>query len=70
MDTIINIFSEYWIFLLPLIILQLTLQIFALLHIQKYKKYPFASKGVWITVVLLFQILGPVIYFSLGKGEE
>lgn len=70
MDEIMAVFSEYWMFLVPIIILQLILQISALVHLLKHQNYRFGNKVMWIAIVLLFQMLGPIIYFAFGKGEE
>ncbi|HIW21569.1 MAG TPA: PLD nuclease N-terminal domain-containing protein [Candidatus Dorea intestinavium] len=63
-------FIQYWPFLVPLIILQLTLAIIALVHVIKHPHYRFGNKGFWIVVVLFFQFIGPLIYFVFGRGEE
>lgn len=61
---------EYLPFFIPLIILQLILAVTALIHVIKHPQYRFGNKGLWIVIVLAFQIVGPVIYFTLGKGEN
>lgn len=62
-------FMEYLPFLIPIIIIQLILQIVALIHIIKHPKYRLGNRTFWILVVLFGQIIGPVIYFVLGKEE-
>ena len=66
----LQILKEYLLFLIPLIILQLILAITALLHVLKNPNYRFGTKPMWIAIVLLFQIVGPVIYFSFGRGDS
>lgn len=61
---------DYLPFFIPLIILQLILAITALIHVIKHPQYRFGNKGLWIVVVVALQIVGPVIYFTLGKGEN
>lgn len=56
--------------LIPVLIIQLTLAITALVHVIRHPHYRFGSKPVWIAVVLFVQIIGPVLYFIFGKGEE
>ena len=65
-----NFFLEYLPFFIPLIILQLILAITALIHVIKHPQYKFGNKGLWIVIVIVFQLVGPVIYFTLGKGEN
>ena len=56
--------------LIPVLIIQLNLAITALVHVIRHPHYRFGSKPVWIAVVLFVQIIGPVLYFIFGKGEE
>jgi len=61
---------EYLPFLIPLIIIQLALQIVALIHVLKHPNYRIGNKIIWILVVLLGQIIGPIVYFAFGRGDE
>lgn len=60
---------EYLPFLIPLIIIQFTLQIVALIHLLKHTNYRFGNKIIWILVVVFGQIIGPIVYFALGREE-
>lgn len=62
--------GEYLPFLIPLIIIQVTLGIIAVIHVLKHPNYKFGNKTIWILVVLLLNIVGPVIYFAFGRGDE
>ncbi|MDO5690034.1 MAG: PLDc N-terminal domain-containing protein [Tissierellia bacterium] len=66
----IEVFREYLPFFIPLIILQIVLAITALIHVLKYPNYRFGNKTLWIIVVLLFQIIGPIAYFVFGRGDN
>ncbi len=44
--------------------------IFALVHVIKHPHYRFGNKAIWIFVVLIFQIIGPIAYLAFGRGEE
>ncbi|EKU94339.1 Negative regulatory protein yxlE [Alloiococcus otitis] len=70
MDELQTILSEYWMFILPLIIIQVILQITALIHLFKHSHYTPASKLVWTLVILLFQMIGPIVYFAFGGGKQ
>ena len=61
---------EYWPFLAPLIIAELALAIFALIHVLKHPHYRLGNKTMWVLIVLFFQIIGPIVYFVIGRGEE
>ncbi len=56
--------------LIPLIIVQLTLMIIALVDAVKRENFKVGNKVVWIIVIVLVNILGPIIYFIFGKGDE
>ena len=62
--------KEYLPFLIPIIIMEWALAITALVHVIKHPNYRFGNKVLWILVVLLIQIIGPVVYFVFGRGEE
>lgn len=66
----LEILWEYLPFLIPLIILQIILAITALVHVLKNPKYRFGNKVMWIVVVLFIQIIGPVVYFAFGRGDD
>jgi len=56
--------------LIPLLVLELGLMIFALVNIVKRKRVRGGSKALWIIIVVLFQLIGPIIYFAFGREEE
>lgn len=61
---------EYLPFLIPIIIIELVLMITALIHVLKHRNYRFGNRIMWIFIVVLVQIIGPVLYFTVGRGEE
>ena len=62
--------TEYIPFLIPLIIFEFALAITALIHVLRHPHYRFGNKVIWILVVLFIQIIGPLVYFIFGRGEE
>ena len=48
----------------------LALAVTALVHVLRHPHYRFGNRAVWIAVVLLVQLIGPVLYFTVGRGEE
>jgi hypothetical protein len=62
--------KEYLPFLIPLVIAQLTLGITALVHVLRHPHYRFGNKVMWAFIVMIVQIIGPVVYFAFGRGEE
>lgn len=66
LDTLI----EYLPFLIPLIILQYGLAIFAIVHIIKHPNYKFGNQVMWIILSLFISFIGPIVYFMFGKGDD
>lgn len=65
-----NTVKEYLPFLIPLVILQLALMGSALYHILKHPNYRFGNRLMWVVIVVIFQLIGPICYFTFGKGEQ
>lgn len=55
--------------LIPLMILEVGLALASILHIIKHPNYKFGNKVLWI-IVSFITIIGPVLYFTVGKGDE
>jgi hypothetical protein len=54
---------------LPIGLLQLGLQIGALVSLFRRKTLKIEKKILWTLVILLTGIIGPIIYFAFKKGE-
>ena len=61
---------KYIPLLIPLVIIQLALTIASFVHILKHETYRIGNRTVWILVCLLVNFIGPILYFTIGKGEE
>ncbi|MDD4297272.1 MAG: PLD nuclease N-terminal domain-containing protein [Eubacteriales bacterium] len=61
---------EYLPFLIPVAIIQLVLAITALIHVLRHPHYKFGNKPLWIVIVLFVNLIGPIVYFVFGRGEE
>lgn len=61
---------EYLPFLIPAVIAELVLAIVALVHVIKHPHYRFGNQVMWILIVLLFQIIGPLVYLFFGRGDN
>ncbi|MCB7303540.1 PLD nuclease N-terminal domain-containing protein [Bariatricus massiliensis] len=70
MNNNFDLLVEYFPVLLPVIAVELTLAITALVHVIRHPHYKFGNKVVWIFVVLFIQFIGPIVYFLFGRGEE
>lgn len=63
-------FKEYLPVLAPIIILEFVLMILALHSIIKHDRFKAGSKAIWIPVVIFLQIIGPILYFVIGKEDD
>lgn len=58
-------------FLVPLIIIQIGLYIYTLVHILTHDTYKRGSRLIWIIVATVgCEFIGPIIYFVFGKEDE
>ena len=55
--------------LIPLILLEFGLLIWALLDIIRRERVRGGNKVVWILVIVLINIIGPIVYFLFGREE-
>ncbi len=64
--------KEWLPFLIPLLIVELIVCIVTLVHIMKHDHYKRGSRALWIviTIVLINTFIGPILYFTLGKGRD
>lgn len=65
-----NTLFEYLPILLPVILIELILMVTALVHVLRHPNYRFGNKAVWIIIVVFIQIIGPIVYFAFGRGED
>jgi len=56
--------------LIPLFLIDLGLVIAALIHILRHNTYKTGNRVIWVVVVLLVNIIGPLLYFIIGKSDE
>ncbi|TCT14644.1 phospholipase D-like protein [Natranaerovirga pectinivora] len=55
--------------LIPVVIIQLGLQIYAIVHLAKRERVKFDKKWIWALIILLLNILGPIIYFIFSEED-
>jgi hypothetical protein len=65
-----ELIMQYLPFLIPVAVLQLALMIFALVHVLRHDHYKHGNRVLWIIVVIVVGIIGPILYFSLGRSDE
>jgi hypothetical protein len=57
-------------FLVPLFLLELGLLVFALLDVVRRRRVRGNNKVVWILVIVLINVIGPIIYLAVGRQED
>ena len=60
--------GDYLPFLIPVILLQLALMIFALLDLIRREKTR-GPKWLWAIVIVVGELLGPILYLLVGREE-
>jgi Phospholipase_D-nuclease N-terminal len=55
--------------LIPVLVIQLFLLVFALVDLAKQRATR-GPKWVWAVVIIFINIIGPILYFVLGRKEE
>jgi hypothetical protein len=55
--------------LIPLGILEVVLTGASLIHILTHKTYKRGNRVLWV-IVSFINIIGPVLYFTIGRGDE
>ncbi len=60
----------YLPFLIPIALVELGLMITALVHVFAHRHYRFGNRVLWVIIVVFLQMLGPILYFTIGRGEE
>nr|WP_245402534.1 PLDc N-terminal domain-containing protein [Psychrobacillus psychrodurans] len=55
--------------ILPVLIIQLLLVVVALIDLLRVKNTN-GSKWMWAIIIILISIIGPVIYFIVGRRNE
>jgi len=66
----LDILLRYLPFLIPLAVIQIGLMIAALVHICTHTTYKMGNRTLWIVLSVAINVIGPILYFVLGRGDE
>jgi len=56
--------------ILPILAIQLGLMIYALVKVIKSKTTKYMNQAVWILIIVLLNIIGPILYLVLEGGQD
>ena len=61
--------SKFLPLIIPLILIQLGLMVFALLDLRKRDKTR-GPKWMWALIIIFGELVGPIVYFIVGRIDE
>lgn len=61
---------DYLPLLIPVVLVQLILMVTALISLIKNRKVKVFNVPIWLVIILLVNILGPVLYLIFGRVDE
>lgn len=64
-----DIIKPYIPLLIPLVLIQLVLMIFALRDLAK-RQTTRGPKWMWVLIIIFGEMVGPVAYFLVGRVDE
>ncbi len=62
-------FARWIPLFIPIALLELGLMVFALMDLFR-RANTRGPKWVWILVIVLVNLIGPIVYFLFGRGED
>ena len=65
-----NTLFEILPLLIPLLLIDIALAVAAVRHILRHPHYRFGSRSIWLVIVVVLLLFGPIIYFVFGQGEN
>ncbi len=62
-------FLDFLPYLIPVILLELILLITAVVDLIRRDKTRYLPKWAWSLIVIFIQIIGPIVYFIIGRED-
>lgn len=66
----LNSLVQYLPVIIPLAALEIGLLVGALVHLLKRKAVRRGSVALWVVLIVLLEIIGPALYFLIGREED
>ncbi len=69
MESIGSTLRDYLPLIVPLLLLQLGLMLAALLDLSR-REHTRGPRWLWVIIIVLGELIGPVAYFLIGRTDE
>lgn len=66
LDEVLDLMLKLW----PLLLLQVALMVWALVDLLRRRSTRSLSMPVWIVLIILVNVFGPIAYFLFGRAEQ
>ena len=60
---------KYLPFIIPIIVIQLGLMVYALIDLVRRERVKHLPKWLWLLIILLGELVGPLIYLVAGRED-
>jgi len=71
LESITTIIKNILPVLIPIIIIQWALMVYALVKLFKSESEPrYIPRWVWALIIVFVNIIGPVLYLTIGRNDE
>ena len=68
-DEALDLLRQYLPLIIPIILIQLALVVAALVDLVRRDRTR-GPKWVWVLVIIIFNLIGPILYFVIARDEE
>ncbi len=59
-----------WSLIIPIIIIQLILQVASLISLVRSEGVQRGNKIIWAIIIVVFGVMGPVLFWTLGREVQ
>ena len=66
LDSVLSILP----FLIPVFLIELALMVIALVDVVRRERVRGGNKIIWIIVIVLISLIGPIVYLLFGREES
>ena len=64
-----NLLLQFLPVLIPIAAIQLGLMLGALIHLLRHKRVKRGNVAIWAVMIILINIIGPILYFTIGRED-